>query len=478
MSNSIETTAELIEKHCATDIGQKALEINIDGARYGAFSEIGAGQEVARWFFRVGGASGTVAKSTSAYDMQVSDSIYGPCDRYVSRQRLLQMLDREYRLVNERLGESRGERSYFFAFADTVVAKSYSRKDEAHGWLGIRFQHEPKAPPSQIIIHARLLDPENVQEQEALGIIGVNLVYGAVYHWPQPDRILSGLLDGLTRKRVEVDMIEFSGPAFAGVDNRLVALQLVQQGLTDAAMFLADGTVVQPAEALYKKCIIVERGSFRPVTNATIDLLEAATATFVQEPAVQGKEIEILTEMTLHNLVQGDSIDHKDFLERVDILAALGKNVLISNYGAFHRLAAYLFRYTRNMIGIAIGVPTLAEIFDEDYYQNLGGGILESFGRLFKNELKLYVYPWKNPKTGELIAADNFRVEPHLTHLYKYLMENRFIQGMQNFDESCLPIFPKAVLHKISSGDDGWESMVPATVAEMIKDRELFGYSK
>ena len=287
MSNSIETTAELIEKHCATDIGQKALEINIDGARYGAFSEIGAGQEVARWFFRVGGASGTVAKSTSAYDMQVSDSIYGPCDRYVSRQRLLQMLDREYRLVNERLGESRGERSYFFAFADTVVAKSYSRKDEAHGWLGIRFQHEPKAPPSQIIIHARLLDPENVQEQEALGIIGVNLVYGAVYHWPQPDRILSGLLDGLTRKRVEVDMIEFSGPAFAGVDNRLVALQLVQQGLTDAAMFLADGTVVQPAEALYKKCIIVERGSFRPVTNATIDLLEAATATFVQEPAIR-----------------------------------------------------------------------------------------------------------------------------------------------------------------------------------------------
>ena len=270
-------------------------------------------------------------------------------------------------------------------------------------------------------------------------------------------------------------MIEFSGPAFAGVDNRLVALQLMQQGLTDAAMFLADGTVVQPAEALYKKCIIVERGSFRPVTNATIDLLEAATATFVQEPAVQGKEIEILTEMTLHNLVQGDSIDHKDFLERVDILAALGKNVLISNYGAFHRLAAYLFRYTRNMIGIAIGVPTLAEIFDEDYYQNLGGGILESFGRLFKNELKLYVYLEESQDRG-IDCADNFRVEPHLTHLYKYLMENRFIQGMQNFDESCLPIFP--AVHKISSGDDGWESMVPATVAEMIKDRELFGYSK
>lgn len=477
MSDPIETPEQLIEKHCATETGQKALEVNLDGARYGTFSEIGAGQEVARWFFRVGGASGTVAKTISAYDMQVSDSIYGPCDRYVSRQRLMQMLDREYKLINERLGESRGDHSYFFAFSDTVVAKSYSRKGEAHGWLGIRFQHEPGAESSQIIIHTRLLDPENVQEQEALGIIGVNLVYGAVYHWSQPDRIIKGLLDNLTRKRAEVDMIEFSGAAFKKIDNRLMALHLVQHGVTDAAMFLADGTVVQPAEALYKKCIMVERGSFRPITNATIDLLECATATFVQEPAVQGKEIEVLTEMTLHNLTQGDSIDHSDFLERIDILAALGKNVLISNYGEFHRLAAYLFRYTQNMIGIGIGVPTLKEIFNEEYYENLGGGILESFGRLFKNELKLYVYPLRDAKTGALITAGNFRVDPHLRHLYSYLVENHFIQGLRDFDERCLPIFPKAVLEKIESGDAAWETMVPKSVAEMIKERKLFGYT-
>lgn len=478
MSDRIESAEELIENHTATETGQKALEVNIDNNRYGAFSEIGAGQEVARWFFRVGGASGTVAKSISAYDMQVSDSIYGPCERYVSRQRLLQMLDREYKLLTERLGEARGHHSYFFAFSDTVVAKSFSRKGEAHGWLGVRFQHEPTGDPSQIIIHVRLLDPENVQEQEALGHIGVNLIYGAVYHWSQPELVIRGLLDSLNRKRVEVDMIEFSGPAFDGVDNRLMALQLVQHGLTHATMFLADGAVVQPAEALYKKCILVERGSFRPVTNATIDLLECATATFVQEPPVQGKQIQILTEMTLNSLTEGDAIDHQDFLERVDILGALGKDVLISNYGEFHRLAKYLFRYTQNMIGIAIGIPTLREIFNEEYYENLGGGILESFGRLFKNDLKLYVYPLRDANTGALITAGNFRVEPHLRHLYAYLAENHFIQGLRDFDENCLPIFPKDVLEKIQASDNRWEKMVPQSVAKIIKERRLFGYTE
>lgn len=477
MSDPVQDPKTLLEQHAATETAQKALEVNIDRARYGTFSEIGAGQEVARWFFRVGGASGTVAKTISAYDMQVSDSIYGPCERYVSRQRLLAMLDREYRLIVERLGETRGAESYFFAFADTVVAKSYSRKGEAHGWLGIRFQTQPKADPSQVIIHVRLLDPENVQEQEALGMIGVNLVYGAVYHWSRPEKIISGLIDKLNRDRVEVDLIEFSGPAFEGVDNRLMALQLVQQELTDAAMFLADGTVVQAGEELYKKCLLVERGSFRPVTKATIDVLDCATAAFVQEPQVAGHDVEVITEMTLHNLAKTDEgIDHQDFLERVDILSALGKKVLISNYGEFHRLAAYLFRYTNNMIGIAIGVPTLKELFNEEYYTNLGGGILESFGRLFKNDLKLYVYPLQDPKTGALITAGNFRVESHLRHLYAYLLENHLIQGLRDFHPDCLPIFAKDVLQKIAEGDESWEQMVPESVARIIKERKLFDH--
>lgn len=452
----------------------KALQINLDPSKYGTCVEIGAGQEVARWFFRVGGASGTIAKTMSAYDMTISDAIYGPCDRYVSRQRLQSMLQREFLLLQERLNEKRGATTRFFVFANTVAARSYKRKDDAHGWLGVEFQTEPNGPASQIIIHARLLDKENVQEQEALGVVGVNLIYGAIYQYKDPYSLIDTLLDNLTTDRVEVDMIEFSGPAFVGVDNRLMSLQLVQKGLTKAAMFLSNGTVVQPADVLYKKCIIVERGSFRPVTKVTIDMLECATAQFVQEPKVQGEDVVVLMEMTLKNLIDGDAIDHKDFLDRVDILGSLGKTVLISNYAEFHRLASYLFLYTKKMIGIAMGVPTLREIFDEKYYADLEGGILESFGRLFKNDLKLYVYPFREPKSGAIISAANLQVAPNLRHLYAYLLENRLIESMCGFNENCLPIFSRDVLAKIRRGDSSWENMVPPQVAAMIKERKLF----
>ncbi|HYR84634.1 MAG TPA: TonB-dependent receptor [Terriglobia bacterium] len=456
---------------------QKALQINLDPTKYGTFVEIGAGQELARWFFRVGGASGTIAKTMSAYDMTISDAIYGACDRYVSRQRLQSMLDREFALLVERLNEKRGSTTRFFAFADTVAARSYTRQDEAHGWLGIQFQTEAQGPPSQIIIHVRLLDTENVQEQEALGVIGVNLVYGAIYQHSDPYALIDSLLDNLTTERVEVDMIKFSGPAFAIVDNRLMALQLVQKGLTKAAMFIANGEVVQPADVLHKKCILVERGSFRPVTRVTIDMLECATAQFVQEPKVQGEDVVVLMEMTLRNLIEGDKIDHKDFLDRVDILGAMGKTVLISNYSEYHRLASHLFLYTKKMIGIAMGVPTLREIFDEKYYTDLEGGILESFGRLFKNDLKLYVYPVREPKSGALISAGNLRVAENLRHLYAYLLENHFIESMRDFNETCLPIFSRDVLAKIRCGDTSWEGMVPAQVAEIIKERKLFNFT-
>ncbi len=453
---------------------QKALRINLDPGKYGTCVEIGAGQEVARWFFQVGGASGTIAKTMSAYDMTISDAIYGPCERYVSRQRLQSMLDREFALLLERLNEKRGGSTRFFVFANTVVARSYSRKEDGHGWLGIQFQAEAKSAPSQIIIHVRLLDKENVLEQEALGVVGVNLVYNALYQFADPYALIGSLLDNLTTDRVEVDMIEFSGPAFPRLDNRLMALQLVEKGLTKAAMFMANGEVVQPADVLHKKCIIVERGSFRPVTKVTIDMLECATAQFVQEPKVQGEDVVVLMEMTLRNLIEGDKIDHKDFLDRVDILRALGKNVLISNYLEYHRLASYLFLYTKKMIGIAMGVPSLRELLDERYYTDLEGGILESFGRLFKNDLKLYVYPLREPKTGALITAGNLRVPPNLRHLYSYLVESRFIESMQGFNDKCLPIFSRDVLAKIRCGDGSWEAMVPTLVAQMIKERRLF----
>jgi hypothetical protein len=455
---------------------QKALQINLDQTKYGTFAEVGAGQEVARWFFRVGGASGTIAKSISAYDMIISDAIYGQADRYVSRQRLTTMLDHEFSLLTERLQAKRGDTTKFFVFADTVAAQSYTRREDWHGWMGVRFQSEPRAEPSQIIMHVRMWDKENLQQQEALGVLGVNLVYAALYHDDDIDQFLKTLLDDLTINRVEVDMIKFSGPAFKDVDNRLVTLRLVKDGLTNAAMFTADGEVVQAAEMLYKKPILVERGSFRPVTHVALDMLNNAQAQFIQEPGVRGEDIVVLTEMTLMNLADAGEINHRDFLDRVDILGALGKGVLISNYGAYFRLAGYLFRYTRKNVGLVMGVPSLREIFEEKYYADLEGGILESFGRLFKNDLKLYVYPLRDAATGSIITARNLRVAPHLQHLYDYLIENNYIQAIRDYRPDYLTIFSRDVLNLIKSGNPAFEQMVPAEVAKIIKERQLLGY--
>jgi hypothetical protein len=456
------------------DAYQKAAQINKDLSRYGTLAEIGAGQEVARAFFRVGGAADTIAKSMSAYDMAFSDAIYGPSERYVSRQRLQTMLDHEYELLLERLYNRRGSRTSFFVFANTVAARSFRRQDDAHGWLGIRFQSRPLAQPSEIIIHVRMLDEKNVLQQEALGLVGVNLIHGAFYLHEQPEELIGSLLDDLGPERLEVDMIKFSGPDFAAVDNRLMSLQLVQQGLTDAAMFKADGEAVQPGEVLYQKPVLLERGSFRPVTLLNLDMLECASVRFLAEPEVQGTPVVVLMEMTLRNLLATGKVDHKDFLARTDLLGALGLPVLISNYAHFYPLAAYLGRYTGKRIGIAMGVPTLKEVFDAKYYTDLEGGLLESFGLLFKNDLKLYVYPSREA-SGDLITEHNFPVAPHLRHLFLHLLQNGHLQFLQNFNDACLPIHALEVLSLIQAGNPAWENMVPVKVAELIKLRRYFG---
>ncbi|MFZ3376721.1 MAG: TonB-dependent receptor, partial [Chthoniobacterales bacterium] len=322
------------------DIGtdKKALQINLDAKEYGTFVEIGAGQEVARRFFRVGGAAGTVAKTMSAYDMTFSDAIYGPTDRYVSRVRLQTMLDREYDLLLERLNEKLGGERTFFAFTDTVAARSFKQHNESHGWLGVRFQAEKRSDPSQIIIHVRMLDETNVDQQEALGVIGVNLLYGAFYY-REPEKLISSLQENLAPGRIEVDMIKFSGPAFCNIDNRLMSLQLVSQGLTNAVMFTADGETVQPTEVFHKKAILVERGSFRPVTYATNDMLDGARRVFLTQSSCSEQDLVVLMEMTLENLLAEGQLNHADFLARVDILGALGRTVLISKFGEYYRLA-------------------------------------------------------------------------------------------------------------------------------------------
>jgi hypothetical protein len=460
------------------DTSRKALQINMDATRYGTFAEIGAGQEVARWFFHVGGAAGTVAKTISAYDMGVSDAIYGPSDRYVSRKRLQSMLDYEFNLLLERLNTTRGTKSAFFSFADTVATHSFTRQEDGHGWMGIRFQSECSSGPSEIIIHVHMLDTENVREQEALGRMGVNLIYGAFYHHKEPEVLISSLMDNLSRDRIEIDMIRFSGPAFSRVDNRLMALQLVQQGMTEAAMFTSDGEVIQPSEVLYKKAVLVERGSFRPIINTTLDMLERAQEQFIQEPGLKGEEPVVLMEMTLRNLLSESGIDHKDFLARVDILSTLGKTVLISNFGRYYKLVAYLARSTRKQTGIVLGVPSLKEIFDDKFYTDLEGGLLESIGRLFKSEVKLYVYPWRDPASGEVVTAQNLQVAPQIRHLYSHLLENHFIEPILKHNAEYLPIYSRNVLARIQTGDSSWETMVPPPIVEIIKKNMLFGYRK
>lgn len=464
---------------------QKALAINLNPRKYGAFAEIGAGQEVVRWFFQVGGASGTIAKSISAYDMTVSDAIYGPSPRYVSRERLETMLDYEYALLLERLGADRGEDTDFFVFADTVAARNFHGTNECHGWMGIKYQATPGAEPSQIVVHVRMLDKDNVSQQQALGIIGVNLIYGAFTHFASPDDLMNSLLDNLSADRIEVDMIHFSGPEFRSIDHRLMSLKLVQLELSDAAMFSATGEVLQPSEVFYKKPILVERGSFRPVTHVNVDMLHSAYQQFAHHIAARdwgGKAPEIVSvmELTMRNLREtggehGD-IDYTDFLARADVLASTGATVLISDYFEYYRLAAYLRRYTKMPIGITMGIPSLIELFDEKYYEHLQGGILESFGRLFKNDLRLYVYPFLDEAARQLVTVQKLKVSPDLQGLYEHLVENGYIESIDFYNKDYLRIFSRDVLRKIRDEDPSWETMVPPPVARLIKDRNLFGY--
>ena len=457
------------------ETNRKALQINLDAQKYGTFAEIGAGQEVARRFFLVGGAAGTIAKTMSAYDMTFSDAIYGPADRYVSRVRLNTMLDHEYALLIERLDKKLGGERTFFVFADTVAARSFKQRNESHGWLGVRFQTQPRGEPSQIIIHVRMLDESNADQQEALGVVGVNLLHAAFYE-SQPERLISSLQENLAPERMQVDLIVFSGPAFAKIDNRLMNLQLVGQGLTDAVMFKANGEMVQASEILHKNAILIERGSFRPVTCATNDMLEGARRQFLKQTGCSEKELVVLMEMTLENLLAEGQLNHADFLQRVDILGALGRTVLISKFGEYYRLAGYLSRYTNRMIGLVMGVPSLLEIFDEKYYLNLEGGILEALGRMFKHGLKLYVYPMINEKTGKIVTATHAEVAPNLRSLFQFLIDNRYIEEIPDYRKEFLRIYPGTVLAKLKAGDESWEEMVPPEVAQIIKEREFFGY--
>src|SRR5688572_7262261 len=455
---------------------EKALRINLRKDVYGSFAEIGAGQEVAANFFKAGGASGTIAKTISAYDMKFSDAIYGYCERYVCEDRLMKMLDHEYNLLAERLPH-RIDNTCFFAFADTVEVLNFDRSNQAHGWIGLRFQLNPHSEINDCVVHVKMHDNDPLQQQYALGIVGVNLIY-ACFFLTDPEEILMSLLDGLSNRRIEIDMFRLSGPDFKHVDNRLMALKLVKNGLTKAAMFGPDGKVMQPSDELYKKNVLVLRGRFRPVTLVNVDMLLASRRHFRKEPDVERSNVVVLTELTLNDLGFDGNIDDKDFLHRADILCSLGQNVLISNYFEHYRLVDYLSRITKGKkIGIIMGVFALQKVFDEKTYENIRGGILECSASLLGTNVKLHIYPALQ-KDGSLIQLKNFEMElpDNLRNLFRYLMDNNKMEDVKNANVRNLHIISDNVLAMIRKGEHGWEKFVPFKVQEAIKHHNLFDY--
>jgi hypothetical protein len=456
---------------------EKALRINLNRSIYGSFAEIGAGQEVAANFFKVGGASGTIAKTMSAYDMKFSDAIYGVCERYVCEDRLIQMLDHEYSLLPERL-PTRIKDTRFFSFADTVEVLNFERTNQGHGWIGLRFQLEPEGPFNDCVVHVKMHDNDPIQQQISLGILGVNMIFGCVF-MSDPEEIINSLLDGLTSRRIEVDMFRLNGPDFKQVDNRLMALKLVKNGLTRAAMFGPDGSVMQPSEALYKKNVLVLRGRFRPVTHVNVDMLLASRRHFKREPDVDRSRMVVLTELTLNDLSADGQIDEKDFLYRAEIICSLGQTVLVSNYFEYYRLVDYLSRITRGKkIGIVLGIYALQKVFEEKTYEKIRGGILESFASLFGTNVKLYIYPSLRYGTKELFTLADFEKElpDNLQPLFRYLIANNKLEDIRNANTNNLHIISDNVLAMIRKGEDGWEKFVPSKVAEAIKENGLFDY--
>ncbi|RXP53467.1 TonB-dependent receptor [Lutibacter sp. HS1-25] len=458
----------------------KALKINLNKYIYGTFAEIGAGQETVRHFFRAGGASGTVAKAMSAYDKEFSDAVYGVEEdgRYVTEERLKQMLTYEKELIEDRLTRKNHPGKMFFSYANTVTTIDFAKKFKGHGWVGIKFQLDPLEPFNEIILHVRFKETDAKLQQETLGVLGVNLIYGAYYLNDKPKELLKSLYDNLHEIQLEIDMINFSGPRFSYVDNRLMSLQLVKNGMTNAVMFGSDGNNLLPAQQLYKANILALRGSFRPVTKVNMDMYKLAEELFLNENKVQKENTKIIFEITLTNLSSKGQIDERDFLDRAELLSSLGQNVMITNFQEYYKLVEYFSEFTKARIGLAMGVASFIQIFDEKYYRNLSGGILEAFGKLFFKDLKVYLYPFKNNKTGEIVTSENLRVHPRMQELYKFFKYNGKVVDITNYDPEILNVFSNTILDMIANGQHGWEEMLPSGIAEIIKDERLFGYSR
>ncbi|WP_394748669.1 TonB-dependent receptor [Spongiimicrobium salis] len=458
-------------------IKAKTLRINLNPDIYGTFAEIGAGQETARHFFRSGGASGTIAKAMSAYDKDFSDAIYGveQDGRYVTQPRLKRMLAHEMHLMEERISREKNPNKLFFSYANTVATIDFSKRYKGHGWLGIRFQLDPHQKEfDEIIIHIRFKQNEARLQQETLGIVGVNLIYGAFYKHDKPRKLLRYLYDHIDKDTIEIDMINFSGPNFKNVDNRLISLDLIKNDMTDAVMFGPDGNNLLPAAILYKKNILALRGSFRPVTKVNMDMFQKSYEILIREQNVEEENTIVVFEITLANLKASGEIDEQDFMDRAELLCSLGHTVMISKFQEYYKLVEYLSNYTKAKIGLTMGVNNLVDVFDEKYYRHLSGGILEAFGKLFFKDLKVYLYPMKNAETGQIMTSNNVKVHPRMKELYKFFKYNGKVMDIIDYDPEIMHVFSRDVLKKITNGEDGWEHMLPEGIAEIIKDKKLF----
>lgn len=458
-------------------IKDKALRINLNENIYGTFAEIGAGQETVRHFFRSGGSSGTIAKAMSAYDKDFSDAIYGAeaDGRYVTESRLKKMLAHEVELIEKRLNRDKHPGKLFFSYANTVATIDFAKQFKGHGWVGIKYQLEPDEDYNEIIIHIRFKETDARLQQETLGILGVNLIYGAFYKYNDPKKLLRYLYDHLDKDQLEIDTINFSGPRFADVDNRLMSLQLVKNGMTDAVMFNPEGHNILPAAVLYKKNILALRGSFRPVTKVNMDMYKKSLAMFLEENKVDKDNTLVVFEITLSNLRSDGEIDERDFMDRAELLCSLGQTVMISNFQEYYKVVEYFSNYTKARMGLAMGVNNLVDIFDEKYYRHLSGGILEAFGKLFYRDLKVFLYPMLDDD-GTVINSENLKVHPRMKELYKFFKFNGKVIDIDDFDRDTLKIFSREVLKMISKGQPGWEDMLPEGIATLIKKHHLFGY--
>ena len=459
-------------------IKSKALRINLNENIYGSFAEIGAGQETVRNFFKAGGASGTIAKAMSAYDKDFSDSIYGieKDGRYVTESRLKKMLSHEIDLIEERVPREKHPNRLFFAYANTVSTIDFAKKFKGHGWVGIKYQIEPDGAFNEIVLHIRFHENEATLQQNTLGTLGVNLIYGAFYKFDEPKKLLRYLYDHIDQDKIEIDTINFSGPQFEKVDNRLMSLQLVKNSMTEAVMFGPDGNNILPASILYKKNILALRGSYRPVTKVNIDMYEKSLEIFKKEKRVDENNTIVIFEITLSNLRAEGEIDEEDFMSRAKLLCSLGHTVMISNFQEYYKLVEYFSAYTKKRMGLTLGVNNLIDIFDEKYYRHLSGGILEAFGKLFFKDLKVYLYPMLNPKTGEYTNSENLKVHPRMKELYKFFKYNGKVVDIEGFDKDNLNIFSREALKMIENKEEGWEKLLPAGVSEIIKQKKLFGY--